>query len=311
MQEKNNSYLICTFAVSKDKYHKHVGLRHLVGKVFFTCDLKWEKLLNQHKNSDTAPSIIFKISKDTVSPYFNTEGNILYCNLYYFFGFNLSDKNKFFKEDNFLDVIFNNKPVDFVGPYFDKVFSKSVFIFDDVSWLDLQFLFRYRRVQLSGGSITRRHLVSTVDYLLLKNLISMGYSLEDIFNSAKVLSSAKFNQESDIWSGYKFDYIKNILDSLISDDIDSLNVKKESLVKEILKLKSENSIQVFDKQRELEALELKITTLINFSFELSSMSTKHLTEYYYNNYYNQQRSYDLKLRSTFNKSLTSLIHKKI
>ena len=68
---------------------------------------------------------------------------------------------------------------------------------------------------------------------------------------------------------------------------------------------------MFDKQRELEALELKITTLINFSFELSSMSTKHLTEYYYNNYYNQQRSYDLKLRSTFNKSLTSLIHKKI
>ena len=67
----------------------------------------------------------------------------------------------------------------------------------------------------------------------------MGYGLEDIFNSAKVLSSAKFNQESNTWSGYKFDYIKNILDSLISDDIDSLNVKKESLVKEILKLKKD------------------------------------------------------------------------
>ena len=254
MKENNNSYLICTFAVSKDKYHKQVGLRHLVGKIFYTCDIKWEEVLNKYKNSEIENTFIIKLSKDTIFPYFNNEGNILYCNLYYFFGFSLSDLSRGFVDHNFLDIIFNNKPVDYVGPYFDFFFSKSIFIFDNVSWQDLQFLFRFRRVQLSGGSINRRHLVSTLDYLLLKHIILMGYSLQDIFNSRKVLSSVKLTRESFGWSAYKFDFIVNILKSLISEDIASLEVKKESLVKEILKLKSEKSILRFDKQQELEAL---------------------------------------------------------
>ena len=52
MKENNNSYLICTFAVSKDKYHSKLRLRHLVGKIFYTCDLKWEQVLEKYKNLD-------------------------------------------------------------------------------------------------------------------------------------------------------------------------------------------------------------------------------------------------------------------
>ena len=47
MKENNNFYLIASFALSKDKYHKRVGLRHLIGSIFYTCDLKWDILVNK------------------------------------------------------------------------------------------------------------------------------------------------------------------------------------------------------------------------------------------------------------------------
>lgn len=303
MKENNNFYLIASFALSKDKYHKRVGLRHLIGSIFYTCDLKWDILVNKELKKSSHDYLIVKLSQDITIPYFKIEGNIIYINIYYFFGFDLRDLDLGFNHDNALDILFKSQKFNSEDHFDESFLSQSIFIFENISWSDLQLLFRYRLIQISGGSVTRRHLVSTVQFLLLKYLISQGYSKEDIYNSNKLLLNINNRKESLDWSDYKCQLIKNILHTIINEEIDSLNNQKKSIENELFKLKREQSGFVSAKQKELENIELLIIRQYNIKFELNNMSFESLRSLYLDNYFNQHRSYDLKLKSLFNKSI--------
>ena len=61
--------------------------------------------------------------------------------------------------------------------------NNALFIFDNLTWLNLQLLFRYLNIVLSGGSISKRHILSTSQFNLSNNLHVLNYNKEAIYNS--------------------------------------------------------------------------------------------------------------------------------
>jgi hypothetical protein len=49
-----------------------------------------------------------------------------------------------------------------------------LFIFKNIDWMTLQLIFRIIHIQLSGGSLSRRHYLSTSEFNLSKYLFLLG-----------------------------------------------------------------------------------------------------------------------------------------
>ena len=160
---------------------------------------------------------IFKVVKDIKYSYFKQDENIFYISSYLFLGFLLDNKSSDFITENLLDKIFKGNLGASASEYLDRFYKISFFIFENLSWSDLQIFHRRRLVQISGGSINRRHLLSTLQYWLSKHLIDLNYTVDAIYNSTKVLKNIVYDKSVYDWQSLQYDYIKIIVYTLVDE----------------------------------------------------------------------------------------------
>lgn len=291
-------YLLACFAPSVDAYHKKMQLMHLVSSVFYTTYLNLDLITEKYKDNKDYRIVI--ITTDLKGPYFKVVGNIYYFNVYFFFGLDL---NTLFKSVNFLNILFSFNSRGLDNKFSESFFSKSLFIFDNISWDVLQVLFRNRKIQISGGSNTRPHLLSSVDYLLVKFLIDLGYSLDNIYNSKNIIKLVKDN----IWSSGIRDVLTGLLQSVVysvlSDHVNTLKFQLKGFEQEILKLNSTKYDELSDfekiflksRKSHISTLNAEINTHNNFISAISSMDYDTLFPIYMKDYFNMHKSYDAKV----------------
>ena len=197
-------YLYATFARSLDNYHNKYGFTHLISSVFYydrlLCNypflvkysnVKYHYILNispldsaslEYLFSEDLPKIspkapIVKISDDKVVVF---EMSILWLYITYAnSGYYNADKF-----DEFLLDVFTR-----LGPANNELTSKNVFkntlfVFKSTNWINLQIIFRAMKVHLSGGSTSRRQLLSTSEFNLSKFLFLLGCSDHQVYNSS-------------------------------------------------------------------------------------------------------------------------------
>lgn len=295
--QKSNSkfYLLGCFAPSYDRYHQQTQLMHLVGSVFYTTKLNWDDVISKYYRLDNVA--IFKVVKDIKYCYFKPDQNIFYISSYQFFGFLLDNKSSDFITGNLLDQIFKGNHGVSASKYLDIFFRNSFFIFEGLSWNDLQIFYRRRLIQISGGSTNRRHLLSTLQYRLSKHLMDLNYSVDDVYNSTKVLKNIVYDKSVYDWQSLQCDYIKNIVYTLVDEEITKLEAALES----IKNGDSKNKIINYDlySKQDIENL---ITIKYNFKFDLDTMSFDELKAIYDRDYFNQHKSFDAQLKGVIDRS---------
>jgi hypothetical protein len=92
----------------------------------------------------------------------------------------------------------------------DFVFSnlyKTIFIFEDVSWSDVCLQFKTKNIIVSGGTDTKKHILSPIEYKFSIYLNGLGITTNDIINSFHNVSKEY------IYPNSKKTTIKEIFDS--------------------------------------------------------------------------------------------------
>jgi DNA-directed RNA polymerase len=98
-----------------------------------------------------------------------------------------------------------------------SILNNIIFVFDNFDWFNLQLLFKILKIEISGGTITKRYLLTTSQFKLSKFLYNLGYNDEDIYFSFKYLKNlSKSNHNipihlKSIFPGYSYLELKNIL----------------------------------------------------------------------------------------------------
>ena len=289
-------YLLGCFTRSSDSYHKSVSLLHLVASTFYTTKLNWGDIISKYYGRDDV--IIVKVSRNIKTPYLDIDKNIFSTNLYYLFGYILNSSNVEFDANNLIDILFKNRNAEDQRLFIDRFYKLGLFIFEDITWEDLRLLYRSRRIQISGGTQNRRHLISTLQYRLVKHLIELNYNTDDIFNSKNILKNIKLEEFDQDWDSLKRSHLLNIIYTLITEDIKNMASKLDSIKKEVSKNKSSLS----NVKSKIEEYELLITRLYNNMYDLDTMSYESLVSIYNNRYFNQHKSYDEKLINFIDKS---------
>ena len=221
-------YLLGCFTRSVDAFHKQMNFIHLVSSIFYTRNLNLDLVIEKYKGSDKFCIVIVGDGAGP-HPYIHIDENIYYVDLYYFFGYFLLDNPSLFSGESFLDIVFGAKSRYRNNKLSKVFFGKSLFIFDSITYSDLQLLFRNRKVQVSGGSFSKRHLLSSVQYLLVNFLSNLNYSLADIYNSKNVLKDQGPVSIFNNWDAYKCEFMRRIIEIIVREEIDSMNVKLKSL----------------------------------------------------------------------------------
>lgn len=217
-----------------------------------------------------------------------------------------------------------------------NLINNVLFVFENLNWVTLQLLLKTININISGGSVTKRHLLSTANFNLALFLINLGYSAKDIYSSFdlsnenskfvddklelsksamliiidKFLINFKASLLKSIENLEKEIFIKqgNVLS--LETDIASRKNKKlkskkiESKSKQILNLTHRlDHLKNFINKNENEILNLKskISETDVFKSKLSNKNYEELKEIYYNKFHNN-KVYDnlLNLRSVIN-----------
>jgi archaellum component FlaC len=92
---------------------------------------------------------------------------------------------------NMLDIILNNiknHPLLIPNGVQNIDLSRVLFIFEGIDIFSLKVLFKdFCKIILSNGAISSRSLVSTTDFALCRFLDSLGFNLNNIYSSTKIL----------------------------------------------------------------------------------------------------------------------------
>nr|YP_009517284.1 RNA polymerase [Tricholomella constricta]AYE93422.1 RNA polymerase [Tricholomella constricta] len=253
MELNNNLYTLSTISRSFDKYHVDNNKVHLVSSNFYTNkfeltkDIKFNsvhyiifiELINLDKFEiikHNSTCIEFKISL----PYF----------LKYFLGLNSSF-------ESFLEVLIGN-PLERTKEN-RSLLNNVLFVYSNLSWSTIQAVYKNINVDISGGSISKRHILSTAEYNLSSMLLSLGYNLVDIYNSSIILS-----KQLQISKGK--DIVNSELSSIFSYDLEINKVFRLNSLAEYLNLK----IEKFKAQ--ISNLELEVKSRQgNFQFSEDSL----------------------------------------
>lgn len=76
-----------------------------------------------------------------------------------------------------------------------NILNNALFVFEDMNWFTLQAFFKYFKIDLSGGSISKRQVLSTAQYNLSSFLINFGYTKQDVYDSYIMLKNFKLSQK--------------------------------------------------------------------------------------------------------------------
>lgn len=221
------TYTFACFARSYNKYHLTSNTIHLVASIFYTLEDNSKKLF---ENINTNSKILIRIlnTNETIFKVIPHTNSILefHISLPHFFEnytHDLTNKN------------FETFIVKIVGDYItlneedkNNILNNVLFLFEDLNWFHLQLIFRIGNVFISGGSNTRRYIITSVHYNLNYFLFLMGYTITDIYNSYKYLINIDPNQLNNVITHNKTLLILSIT-TIINDLIYSINKTLECL----------------------------------------------------------------------------------
>ena len=144
---------------------------------------------------------------------------------------------------------------------FDKIkninLNQYFFIFENLNWFTVQLIFKNLNIVLSGGTLNKRHIVSTTQFNLIKFLISLDFKDKDFYNSFKY-GTKKYEsiKEISLKGDSKILHMdKNLILKIIKDKIKLLLSKiteNLSIINKEIKAKNQNVINL-----EQERLEFK------------------------------------------------------
>lgn len=185
-----NSVILGCFTRSLDKHH--LDKYHLISSVLILDTLKSDDL-NRLINNDLISKeineklIIIIVIPDT----FNREASVIdkeystviTITLSEFIGhLNLSNN-----EDSIFEQIFGKKNLE--HKIFDLLYQNSLFIFINLTWSNIVLTLKISDVNISGGSISKRHIFNSVNYQLFSNLYALNINHNEmkkiIYNSSK------------------------------------------------------------------------------------------------------------------------------
>nr|WVH37925.1 RNA polymerase [Dichomitus squalens] len=125
-------------------------------------------------------------------------------------------KNLFFTEEStsIFKNLFGSLNLEYKD--FETISQNSIFIFLNQTWSNVVLNFKLNKVDLSGGSISKRHILHTVDIQLVLHLLN-------IFDRSELMSNIVYNSHKNpiLSSSIPLDYYNKFLDRRI----DILNMK--------------------------------------------------------------------------------------
>jgi hypothetical protein len=182
--------IVSCFSRSFDKHHFENNRMHLISSVVFIENFSFNKIPIKIYSGVEPKYYTF-----VIKPKFEYENN----KYVYVINDNLNLVIVFIDFDYLLDL-FQNESLDLINNLFGKkkmekkdfslLYNNSLFIFSDICWSNIILNFKIRGVDISGGSISKRHVLSTVDFQLFKGLYFLYSSDEEqvrqlLFNNYK------------------------------------------------------------------------------------------------------------------------------
>nr|YP_009710654.1 hypothetical protein [Amanita inopinata]QFZ98603.1 hypothetical protein [Amanita inopinata] len=254
--ERKNILILATFARSFDKYIPE-GNIHLISSIIYLQMENYKldlEALKSYTNNNKTQRFLFRIflyPGDLDFTYNSQEhGEYLteYCiNLPYLF---LSNREKGWI--SLIEEIVGDRLTD--KKDFDNILSDSLFIFHDISWKIVKSLFKLNNIIVSGGSITKRNILTTVEYNLSFYLIVLGLNTKAIYDSFLIQENLlNINFKSKI-SISDIDKIDNIFERI--QYYNKYIYKKIT----VILLKSELESRLSNINNDIESLNLRIKT---------------------------------------------------
>lgn len=239
MKLSNNLYTLSTISRSFDKYHVDNNKVHLVSSIFYTNNFE----LNKDTKFNSVHYIIFieliDLDKFEIIEH-NSTCIEFQISLPYFLKFFLGLSSSF---ESFLEVL--------IGNSFEKakenrsLLNNVLFVYKDISWGTIQAIYKNINVDISGGSISKRHVLSTAEYNLSSMLLSLRYNMVDIYNSSIILSKQ-------IQKSKGGDIDNSELSSILSYDLEINKMIRLNTIANFLNLKIGNI------KADINSLELEV-----------------------------------------------------
>ena len=89
---------------------------------------------------------------------------------------------------------------------YNSILNNVLFVFIGLNWDIIKHIFKYCNIGLSGGTITKRNILSSVEYNLSTFLFMLGVKYKDVYESFSIYSGNKHKQ---LLLQDKFDDIKS------------------------------------------------------------------------------------------------------
>ena len=241
------NYILACLSRGKDEVHLTSNERqHIIASVFYT---KKYNIINLNEGNDKPVTIIVRIIAKSGKindflvnehPYVSNCYEIVISLIQF-----IQDYHRFnFK---FLDNLEKNRhlashyQIEYIKTILDikSMCSNTLFVFQDINWHTLQQVCKVFGLDLSGGTISKRHLLSSSNYNLSKYLIKLNYTDADVYASYKYFNDKNFedvrvnetlvNQISTI--NYFRSFVKEGFNEKLTQ-VDSIILQKNSQLKE-------------------------------------------------------------------------------
>lgn len=191
----SSSSILGCFTRSFDKHHS--GNMHLISSVLYIEKLTWKNIINlidiNERNGNENDTItIFIVSNNLKTE--NRENEMLskdmgkvrviFTTLSYLIGQLTFNKSKDVEFTSF----FGNNYTTYKN--FDHLYSKSLFIFSDLTWSNVVLSFKLSGINISGGTISKRHILDSVHYQLINYINILGI---DEYQMKKIIYDSSRN----------------------------------------------------------------------------------------------------------------------
>ena len=329
MKEKKNKMrnydfkkycLLANFTRSYDQTQSQEGYIHLLGSIFYTTELKYSELedyypklniIRLYLETDLEGGI--ENSRINVQRLSNT---IMECRMgiIYFlhlkaYGSSKPVSAERLDHSTFFEYIFGNQLSSKKNTQIENLSTNTLFVFEDLDWFTIQIIFRAAGIKLSGGSITKRHILSTSQFNLSKILLSSGYSLEELYLSYALMQKIAREVNYDLVEEQLYDISKfntERMTKLIETNLQLAEDKTKKII-----LEKQNSIKKYEQQlsldeniarnhrripklhEEISKLETKIDAINQVRNVLKTANYDVIKKYYLEFYHNYEYGMDL------------------
>ena len=206
--------IIASFGRSFDSSHIENNRIHLISSIFLLEDLSYlARLMEDFKRSNKI-FYIFGVFSEVRELEVRDLGSlvIILCNINDIFKYIMFNKNS----EGLFNNIFGDLNLD--RKDFDSILQQSIFIFNNQMWSNIVLNFKLNKIDVSGGSISKRHILQTVELRFVSFLLN-------ILDTTEISEAIYKNFKNPILSSYiPLDFYNIFLNT------------------DILKLKSKNDI---------------------------------------------------------------------